>query len=161
MLVETDDSLGAEGGKIAMSYIIEDIVGVEGFRLCHSSILSFMNRPGMLRGQKEPFGSTTFPLVFFLHFPSAMYCWQMRQLLMKCPSRPQNTQRTSSVCACAIWGASAFVRFGASAWMSVVANLSRKVVRSSVLIIGLALEEEGVVDGAEDSLNSTEEPVVP
>ena len=45
--------------------------------------------------------------------------------------------------------------------MSVVANLSRKVVRSSVLIIGLMLEEEDVVDGAEDSLNFIEEPIVP
>lgn len=45
--------------------------------------------------------------------------------------------------------------------MSVVANLSRNVVRSSVLMIGFAFVEEDVVEEADDSLNSTEEPVVP
>jgi len=45
--------------------------------------------------------------------------------------------------------------------MSVVANLSRKDVRSSGLILGLAPEEGAVADEVVDSLNSTEEPVVP
>src|ERR1700689_4621941 len=37
---------------------------------CHSSILSFINLPGMSRDTKDPVGSVIFPSAVLLHFPS-------------------------------------------------------------------------------------------
>ena len=44
-----------------------------GLHFHHSSMRSLINLPGILRGVNYPLGSTIFPSVFRLHFPSFRY----------------------------------------------------------------------------------------
>ena len=76
MFVETVETTGGatvgwvEGVEI--SYIIKDGGSELGLRLYHSSTRFLMNRPGIVRGTKEPDGRTIFPSAFFFTLPSTI-----------------------------------------------------------------------------------------
>ena len=54
-----------------------------GFLQCHSSILNFINLPGMSLDTKEPVGSAIFPSEVLLHLPRRIYSSASGHCLIK------------------------------------------------------------------------------